>query len=343
MTNPVATRTIGKLRKPGFLLEPLGWVEARLSQAIAAEPSLIERLFNLDHAGMHLMALALAHMSGDVPPDVALILLQGSRKTILNLSVGHRPVGIDRVLRQLPPTVLTPESYRTLPDLLVDPAIAKVLHHTKSITEPMITGLHNLPAALRTPAIVAIVRLEGMTSFVDGLRLLAARAGLPFNRLAKQIGSLDQPNQVTAKIRQVVDGLPLPDTLPPGEIREFRRLDTPAEIRDLAKRWQNCLTDYISNVNHGTSAIYLSAELEAVCFLVRDGRMGWFLLQTKGPRNVAIAPDQLAHIHAAFTGAGIPPSSMIAAIKSVVLTDNWPHPGLALDDDEIFDDIEVYD
>jgi hypothetical protein len=92
MTNPVATRTIGKLRRPGFLLEPLRWVQARLSQAIAAEPSLVELLFDLDHARMHLMALALAHMSGDVPPDLALILLQGPRKTVLNLSLGYRPV-----------------------------------------------------------------------------------------------------------------------------------------------------------------------------------------------------------------------------------------------------------
>lgn len=43
-----------------------------------------------------------------------------------------------------------------------------------------------------------------------------------------------------------------------------------------------------------TSAIYLSDELEAVCFLGRHGRMGRFLLQTKGPRNAVIAPDQLA-------------------------------------------------
>ena len=114
MTEPIASKTIGKWRRPGFLLEPLGWVQDRLSQAIEVEPSLVELLFDLDHARMHLMALALAHMSGEVTPDLALMLLQGSRKTILNLSVGHRPVGIDRALRHLPPKVLTAESYRNL-------------------------------------------------------------------------------------------------------------------------------------------------------------------------------------------------------------------------------------
>ena len=47
---------------------------------------------------MHLIALALAHMNGEVTPDLALILLQGSKKTVLNFSVGYRPVGIGRVV-----------------------------------------------------------------------------------------------------------------------------------------------------------------------------------------------------------------------------------------------------
>ena len=80
MTEPGANKTIGKWRRPGFLLEPLGWVQDRLSQAIEVEPRLVELLFDLDHARMHLTALALAHMSGDVTPDLALMLLQEYKK-----------------------------------------------------------------------------------------------------------------------------------------------------------------------------------------------------------------------------------------------------------------------
>ena len=278
MTEPAGTKTIGKWRRPGFLLEPLGWAQARLATAIEREPSLVELLFELDQSRMHLIALALAHIASDVMPDLALILLHGSKKTILNLSVGHRPVGIDRVSSHLPPKVLTAESYRKLTDLLSDPVPAKFLHHTGSITELIINGLHRLPAALRTVAIMSMFnRIDGMIWFVDGLRFLASRAGLPFDELAIQIGDLIQPDQIAAKIRQVVDGLPLPDTLPPVEIGGFRRIDVVAEIRGLAKNWQNCLADYIFDVNGGTSAIYLSEQLEAVCFLCRHGRMGWFL------------------------------------------------------------------
>ena len=207
----------------------------------------------------------------------------------------------------------------------------------------MIATLHNLPPALRTAGIMSMVnRIDGMTRFVDGLRFLAARAALPFEPLVNQIGALTQPDQVAAKIRQVVDSLPLPDTLPPGEIGEFRRLDTVAEIRDLAKNWQNCLADYLFNVNGGTSAIYLSEQLEAVCSLGRHGRMGWFLVQTKGPRNAAIEPDQLARIHGAFANAGIPQSSMIEAIKSIILTNDWSRHRQAPGQEEIFADFALY-
>ena len=256
---------------------------------------------------MHLIALALAHMSGDVTPDLALILLQEFRKTVLNFSVGHRPVGIGRALRRLPPKVLAAEIYRKLVDLLDDPVPAKFLHHIGSITDLLITGIHQLPAGLRTAAIMAMFnQIDDMIWFADGLRVLASRAGLRFDTLAYQIGTLDQPNQVAATIRQVVDGLPLPDTLPPAEIEGFRRLDAVAEIRELAKNWRNCLADYLISVNDGTSAIYLSEQLEAVCSVGRHGRMGWLLVQTKGPRNADIEPDQLAQIHAAFAAAGIP-------------------------------------
>src|ERR1017187_8980439 len=250
MTEPGTNKTIGKWRRPSFLLEPLGWVQDRLSQAIEVEPRLVELLFDLDHARMHLIALALAHMSGDLTPDLALILLQDSKKAILNFSFGHRPVGIARALRRLPPKVLAAEIYRKLVDLLDDPVPAKFLHHTGSITDLLITGIHRLPAGLRTVAIMAMFnQIDDMIWFVDGIKFLASRTGLGFEPLAHQIGALDQPDQVAAKIRQLVDGLPLRVTLPPVEIGGFRRLDTVAEISDLAKNWPNCLADYVFNVN----------------------------------------------------------------------------------------------
>lgn len=185
-------------------------------------------------------------------------------------------------------------------------------------------------------------RIDEMTRFVDGLRILAMRAGLSFDLLAKEIGALDQPDQIAANIRQVVDSLPLSTTLPPPQIGGFRRLDTVAEIRDLAKKWQNCLAGYLYNVNDGSAAIYLAEPLEAVCAVGRQGRIGWVLLQAKGPRNIDIDPDQLAEIYATFSNAGIPPSSMIEAIKAILQNYQWSRRRQLPEDEEIFDDIPLY-
>jgi hypothetical protein len=131
-----------------------------------------------------------------------------------------------------------------------------------------------------------------------------------------------------------------PHFCPDAEIEGFRRLDTIAGIRELAKNWRNCLAGYLFSVNDGTSAIYLSEQLEAVCSVGRHGRMGWFLVQTKGPRNADIDPDQLAQIHAAFAAAGIPEAAMIDPIKSIIQTDKWSRQ---LGDQElVFDDIVLH-
>ena len=185
-------------------------------------------------------------------------------------------------------------------------------------------------------------KVEGMDTFVDGLRYVAFRAGLPFETLATQIGSLGQTDQVIARIYQTVETRPLPDTLPPVTIGDFKRIDCVTEIRGLAERWQNCLAGYLHNINDGTSAVYLSENYQAVCYLTRHGRLGWFVVQTKGPKNVDLDQNQLAKIRSTFAAAGIPEASLIEPIKSIVLNHAWSRHRYADDPDEIVDDIGLY-
>ena len=66
------------------------------------------------------------------------------------------------------------------------------------------------------------------------------------------------------------------------------------------------------------------------------------LVQTKGPRNASIKPNQLVHIYDAFATIGIPQSSIIEAVKAIVLTHDWSRNYQEPDDDEMLDDIELY-
>jgi hypothetical protein len=272
---------------------------------------------------MHLIALALAHMRDRIDYEAGAFLLERSQKEILEIVFGRQPTGLDRALAHLPDRVLGAQRYRQLVELLNDRVIAKFLHHTASINESKIIGLHKLPTVLRRPAILKMCgQIADLTMFLDGLQLLASRGGLSFETIAAEIGSLDQPAQIIAKITSLIDHLPLPISLPPAQIDDFRRIDCPTEVRALGKKWQNCLADCVYGINEGTYAVYLSDQWNVVCLVCRYDRMGWFLAQCKGPKNTDVERGRLDQVRAAFARIGIVPVAKCEAIRNVLLHRN---------------------
>ena len=78
-------------------------------------------------------------------------------------------------------------------------------------------------------------RIKPRNEFVTALRFLASRVALPFDTVATQLGSLDQPKQIAAKIKQLVELLPLPEPSLPIIIGSFRRVDCAAEFGRLPR------------------------------------------------------------------------------------------------------------
>jgi len=124
-----------------------------------------------------------------------------------------------------------------------------------------------------------------------------------------------------APSRDIVEALPLlPNTFPPMQVGDARRLDQPVTIRALAKSWSNCLASYLNDIDAGTCAVYLwqDSHATAACSVRKYGRLGWFLEQVKGPQNVGVEPGQLATIRSAFSEVGILDSLVIAAINCMI-------------------------
>jgi hypothetical protein len=71
------------------------------------------------------------------------------------------------------------------------------------------------------------------------------------------LATVRQPEQLIARLSSTVKSLPLPDFVPPAKVRAARRLDRAAEIRRLAKGWQNCLESYLWRIDGGECAVYL--------------------------------------------------------------------------------------
>jgi hypothetical protein len=127
-----------------------------------------------------------------------------------------------------------------------------------------------------------------------------------------------QPTQFVARIRHLIEQLPLPEASPPPIVGDARRLDDAAELLRLAKQWKDCLDDcYLERVNDGQTAVYMwpHRETPATCVINRHGRLGWALGDAKGPENVELPPARTQEISSAFAAAGIPQSIAIDALE----------------------------
>jgi hypothetical protein len=222
---------------------------------------------------------------------------------------------------------LAPESYRALVSLLRDRATAAHLHHCRTITEPLIIALAALPDPLRRPAVFKLLdEIDGMDRFVTGLQFLCCRAGITFDSFVEQLGSLDQTEQVRAKIVDLAEALPLPERLPDLRIGSFRRIDSIVQVRSMARAWANCLGEYLYEINEGTTLIYHCDDDQkpAAAVVARVHRLGWAVVDIKGPNNVDIGAEILSMHCEAFLAAGIPKLANVAAIRSLLWHRRFP-------------------
>jgi hypothetical protein len=80
MVNAVVDLPSGQTIKriqTGFLLEPFGWVAEWIVDTINAKPELLNNLLRLGRKRMHLIALAIAHYSGNVSGELSKTFLSG--------------------------------------------------------------------------------------------------------------------------------------------------------------------------------------------------------------------------------------------------------------------------
>jgi hypothetical protein len=161
-------------------------------------------------------------------------------------------------------------------------------------------------------------KLSGLAA---GLQFLVSR-GVAANvdALVADLAKVMAWPQLAAMVEFWVGMLPLPEAMPPATVGNGRRLDRVDEVCRLGREWRNCLGTYAGAIDAGRSAVYLweEAASPAVCLVERHGRLGWFLDEVKGPRNIALESEQLQVIGAAFAGVGVPQRRVISAIESII-------------------------
>jgi len=312
----------------GFLFEPFGWMMKWLGGAVESDPALLTDICSITRQRMHLIGLALAHLDCCVQQESARLLLRGRARDILDCVLGRRPRGLKRALSNLSLEVLSPEGYRRLVELLDDPASFKLLAHAPLIDDDDLERFASIPVALRSLVTSSASMPGGRLS--DGLRFLVMRGvASSYDALVDELKSFQQLQQLSAHVRRLVDALPLPNDLPPPVIGPARRLDSPDEIRDLTRQWRNCLAEiYLPQVDAGQCVIYLweAPQAPAACAVERHGRLGWFLAEVNGPRNVGVKPELFLRITQTFAEAGILQQAAALAIQGLAELDGNERP-----------------
>ncbi len=297
---------------PGLLWTPFGWAAAELAPVVQADAGLSAQLLALDHTRLHLIALALAYAEQPLTVALASLIIGGPYTAVVDHVLGHRlrPGGLRRALAHLPSRVLEREYYRHLVDLLADTDAAVILHHSSEINHTLIELLLGVPSGLRQVVMKSTISSlwHRLARFNDSLALLVRRGAAPnLETLIAELQAASQPGQFIAKVKMIVDALPLADTLPPAYVGQARRLDSPSEILHLAQTWKNCLAGYLSRVDDGQSAIYLwdHKPASAVCLVERVGRLGWVVDDIKGPRNCDVDPSVVESLQCSFAAVSI--------------------------------------
>ena len=313
--------SLPRQHKPGFLFAPFGWAAGGVIKLLEQDRALLTDIAHLSRDRMHLIVLALDVTEG-LPQAPARLLFRGSTKEVIDAIATPRPTGLKRAIRQLPKQVLAPTRYRQLLELLQTPQTAKLLHHSNNIDGELISLLADTPKALRPVVFFMQQSLYEMQSFTEGLRWLV-RQGVAstLDDLVSRLANAREPDQMIRMVATIIEGLPVPDGLPPRYVGQLRRLDTPTIVRRLAKQWKNCLVDYVSDIEDARVAVYLwdGLGLQAACLVRRHGRFGWFLDEIKGPDNCEIAPSHLPAIHKDFESAGVLRASAIAALEQILM------------------------
>jgi hypothetical protein len=216
------------------------------------------------------------------------------------------PEGLARALERLGEIAWAPEDYRVLAALLADPKPAKTLRHADRIDPMQVRTLGALPRPLRDAGGAAVRVSAAQAKLLAEAHALLARR-LPEAVLAERIAVWTRAPTAKTLFNLVADDFrrELPKPPHPGTER-LRPLESVAAIRDAARRYRNCLANYVDAAVDRRCAIYewLPAP-GAVIELTPDTYFGWRLDQARLENNKSVDDATRAAIVEELRGMGI--------------------------------------
>jgi hypothetical protein len=303
-------------------MNPFGWATPLLIAQLQASPKLANALLRLNQSRMHLVALAFTVAEDSQRVSIPTLLTLPMGEALFRI-LGRELPGTKRILTRLPSKILSREGYQALISLLSEPASAAVLRHwvDAKLSDSTLRVLYELPAPLRPVLVRLVPCVRRLDHLPEGLRHLVSRGAAPtFDDLVTDLAAQHQPSQFVARLRTLVENLPLPQLLPPSYVSAATRIDQPEDLRVLGKIFANCLASLTAEVNAGSCAIYLwdDPDASALSRVMRHGRFGWVHESSLGPHNTELSAEHLAQTIAAFADVGIPEFTATRAVERIM-------------------------
>ena len=237
----------------------------------------------------HLLGVALA-FGADLDAGTATAGLEFPVQRAIMLLIPGAPPGLRRALEQMDELGWPLETYRRLVRLLHQPAAATALRHAASLDPVTVDGLAKTPAPLLE---AGLARFRLGPEFADTVRdcydALVERDGAErAAALAFQWGKARTAASLFKRIEEDLLGKLFASPFPPTQ--RLRWIETKSEMRAAARRYRNCLANYLEEAAKGEAVFGEWLESPgAILQVSRDPVFGWRLEQARGPGNEMMA------------------------------------------------------
>lgn len=308
-------RSVELFERQSTLAWPLGWAFADVLPLASFQPDLALDLLTAKRPRLHFLAFVLATAPGTLAAETISQALRKPVKEVL-ASLGLPGLrGVRRVLGRIPGPVMEREHYRLIAALLADSSAAPVLHHATEVSAELLENIRSLPPVMRSPVIInAIAHIPGAGQHVlQWIDIIAGRLEGSPPAIQKRLGGCKSLVELRTELTKLLDGLPALEVAPPRVVGSAVRVDTPSAIRQLGKRFHNCLAGFVDAEVDGITHLYhwRSDEMEGVCEVSRVSNLGWFLGSHLGPENDPLPDESSQLIQEGFAAAGIHPIKII--------------------------------
>lgn len=255
-------------------------------------------------------ALKACSLEGDPTGALATALASVRVRDLIGNVFGATPTGLIGALSRCGSDPLEEFNYTLLHDIFDDPKNKPrraLLRHAPKIDDDLVDVVWRLPKALLRPEVLNHIKSsDDIAQYASALNVLRRlHPKISDEDFALSLSQMSPGSSLAHWIRRWIErALHLPPALPFAGDKEMRPLLSASDMKEVARRYQNCLRRRIGDVALGRAAYYEHID-GAIAELRGLSKGNWVLEGIYGPQNRHALPGTVRAIRWKLEGAGV--------------------------------------